>query len=88
MPSYCPTRWWSKWEVMKSAMTMFGEVELFLSAHDDIAPATCSKLRTILADPAQRSSLLLELAATVDTGEPLVKATYNLEGDGFTAMKS
>ena len=36
MPSYCPTRWWSKWEVMKVVMVMFGDVELFLTTHDDI----------------------------------------------------
>ena len=29
----------------------------------------------------------MELAATVDCMEPFVKATYNLEGDGFLALK-
>jgi len=38
MPSHCPTRWWSKWEVMKVVMVMFGDVEQFLTTHDDIAP--------------------------------------------------
>ena len=29
----------------------------------------------------------MELAATVDCMEPFVKATYNLEGDGFLALE-
>ena len=44
MPSYCPTRWWSKWEVMKAVMLQFGDIEPFLRAHDDLAPSTRSKL--------------------------------------------
>lgn len=36
MPSYCPTRW-NKWEVMKVVMVMLGNVEQFLTTHDDIA---------------------------------------------------
>jgi len=35
-------------------MVMFGNAELFLSMQDDIVTATCLKLCTILADPAQR----------------------------------
>ena len=30
----------------------------------------------------------MELAATVDCMEPFVKATYNLEGDGFLALET
>lgn len=29
--SYCPTRWWSQWEVIKQAMDLFGDVEAFLT---------------------------------------------------------
>ena len=30
----------------------------------------------------------MELAATVDCMEPFVKATYNLEGDGFLVLET
>ena len=36
----------------------------------------------ILQDTQKSSKLQLELAAVIDAGEPFVKATYNLEGDG------
>ena len=88
MPSYCPTRWWSKWEVMKALMVMFGEIQPFLFTNNDIAPATFSKLVDIMSDLNKRSQLQLELASVVDAGEPLVKATYKLEGDGPLAFVS
>jgi len=31
--SYCPTRWWSKWECMRQLLELFGDV------HADIHPA-------------------------------------------------
>lgn len=49
-------------------------VELVVSIHDGIAPAKCSKLRTIQADAAHRSSLLLKAAAVFDTGEGNVQS--------------
>ena len=86
MPSYCPTRWWSKWEVMKAVMVMFGDIEKFLTLHNDIAPATTRKLLEIMSNANSRSLLQLELASVVDAGESLVKATYKLEGDGPLAF--
>ena len=61
-------------------MTHFGDVELFLSSHSDVAPATMRKLVALLAD--KKDVLMMELAAVIDVGEPLVKTTYNLERDG------
>ena len=62
---------------------MFGDLEGFLSANRDIAaPATTGKLIEMLSDVSKRCALQLELAAIVDAGESLVKATYTLEGDG------
>ena len=86
MPSYSPTRWWSKWEVMKAVMVQFGDIETFLRAQDDLAPATCSKLLGIISDLAKNACLKTELAAVVDGGECLVQATYKLEGDGPLAF--
>ena len=40
----------------------------------------------ILNDSANKSLLMLELAATVDAGLPLVQTTYTLEGDGPLAF--
>ena len=54
----------------------------FLEENPDLAPATRRKLLSILQDSQKNSKLQLELAAVIDAGEPFVKATYKLEGDG------
>ena len=82
MASYSKTRWWSKWEIIKQLMLFFGDVELFLRENDDIGPALLPKLLAIFNDPSTKSKLQIEMAATVDWGEPFVKACYVLEGDG------
>ena len=65
-------------------MTHFGDVELFLSSHNDIAPATMTKLTSVIT--TKKDMLMVELAAVIDAGEPLVKTTYDLEGDGPLAL--
>ena len=49
----------------------------------DIAPCTADHLRVILASEDDKKTFVMELAAVVDAGEPFVKVTYNLEGDGL-----
>ena len=68
-------------------MLYFGDVQPFLEAHDDIGPATRPRLLSLLADPQKRALLQLEIAATIDWGEPFVKACYHLEGDGALAVE-
>ena len=88
VPTYSATRWWSKWEVMRHLHDAFGDVPSFLECDD--LPASKSKLLDILNDPPNNRKLQMELAVTVDAGEPFVKATYRLEGDGplvFTAYE-
>ena len=75
--SYSATRLWSQWHQL---MTSFGDVESFLTSHNDMAPATTTKLLSVLAN--KKDTLKVELAAVIDAGEPLVKTTYYLEGDG------
>jgi len=82
MASYSATRWWSKWEIFKQVMVQFGDVEPFLNSNPDLGPASRPKLLAILADEDKVKCLKLELAAVIDWGEVIVKATYNLEGDG------
>lgn len=83
--SYCPTRWWSKWEVIKQVHDCFGDVQPFISTQD-LSPASQLKLQQIITDPVKCVQLQLELAITVDFGESFVKTTYNLEGDGPLAF--
>ena len=83
--SYSQTRWWSKWEVEKQLMEMYGEVLPFLE-ENDVGLATRKKMLDILHDPQKQALLQIELAATVDGGLPLVQATYRLEGDGPLAL--
>ena len=84
---YSVTRWWSKWEMMKKLMELFGDVASFLEANSDLSPATRANLLSVLNDPQQKSYLQVELAVTVDAGMPFVKATYNLEGDGPLVLR-
>ena len=56
-------------------MLLYGDLASFLATLDT-APATTSKLLAILAN--SRCLLEIELAAVVDAGESLVKATYVL----------
>ena len=80
VPTYCPTRWWSKWEVINQVHNTFGDIPPFLQNKD--LPPSRLKLQEIINDPLKYCQLCIELAITVDAGEPLVKATYRLESDG------
>lgn len=83
--TYCPTRWWSKWECMNQVLDLFGDVEAFLTQHD-IAPATRSKLLTFFSDQVKKAYLKVELAVAIDFGVNFVKATYNMESDGLVVF--
>ena len=86
VPTYCETRWWSSWEVMKQIGEGFPDVESFIQTSDNLSPATIRKLTDILTDTVKKVQLRIELAVVRDVGEPFVKATYNLEGDGPLAI--
>ena len=82
MATYSHTRWWSKWEVMHQLLQYFGDGKPFLLQHSDIGTHTRPKLLAYFEDSEKLKYLKVELAAIVDYGEPFVKATYSLEGDG------
>ena len=82
MGSYSATRWWSKWEVMLQVCQYFGDVEAFLTENSDVSPATRAKLLTFYSDLNKKVCLHIKLAAIIDWGEPFVKVTCKLEGDG------
>ena len=67
-------------------MVYFGDIKPFIDENEDIGPATRPKLLHILSDPQKVALLQIELAATIDLGEPFVKACYFLEGDGPLAL--
>ena len=87
MASYSETRWWSRWEVYHQILVQFGDVTPFLEKHDEIAPITRAKLLELLNDARKKAFLQMELASVVDAGEPFVKSTYTLEGDGPLVFK-
>ena len=86
MPGYSATRWWSKWEVVKYILELFGDVEAFLRNNEGLAPATKAKLLCYFDDPQKHAYLQMEIAITVDVGKSFVQATYTLEGDGPLAL--
>ena len=65
---------------------LFGDILPFLK-ETNASPATCSKLLQLLSDKRKTEYLQLELAAVIDAGEPFVKATYQLEGDGALVFR-
>ena len=87
MSSYSTTRWWSRWEVQNQVLKQFGDVEPFLQQHEDISPATRTKLLALLRNPQELLALKVELAAVIDVGYHFVNATYNLEGDGALSIR-
>ena len=63
---------------------VYPHVTAYLSANEDVAPATTRKLLDIIANNEAR--LKIEIAANVDVGEAFVKKTYSLDGDGPLAV--
>ena len=82
MSLFCPTRWWSRWEVINQVMAYFGDIVPFLESNPELSPATRRKLLDMLNDSNVKSCIQIEMAVVIDAGEPFVKATYKLEGDG------
>ena len=64
---------------------MWGDVVPFLSDNTDVAPKSREKLLQLVHK--QSDKLLIELAVNYDVSEPIIKATYTLEGDGPLALK-
>ena len=84
--SYSQTRWWSRWEIMKELLELYGDVEVFLNQYDQ-APATRQKLLQFFQDQQKKAFLEIELAVVIDAGMPFVTSTYKLEGDGSLAFE-
>lgn len=78
--SYSPTRWWSRWEVVHQLLQFYGDLEPFLR-ESNTSPATRQHLLDVFADNTIAEDFRMQLAATVDGGEPFVKKTYLMEGD-------
>ena len=72
---------------MKQLLELYGDVEAFLRRHEDVAPASCTKLLHYLDDVQKKICIEVELAVSVDAGLPFVQPTYKLEGDGPLALQ-
>ena len=83
---FSATRWWSRFEVCHQVFLLFGDILPFLK-ETKTSPVTSTKLLQFFSDKRKIEYLQLELAAIVDAGEPFVKATYQLEGDGVLAFR-
>jgi len=67
---------------MQQVLLQFEDIKPFLTKSSDIGPHTRPRLLLFFEDTQKLHYLKIELAAVVDWGEPFVKATYKLEGDG------
>ena len=85
-PSYCATRWWSRFEVIHQMHNRFGDVSAFLRENTDLPAVTTKKMVDVLNNPPEYRKLIMELTMTVDGMEAFVKATYALEGDGVLSL--
>ena len=86
--SHSTTRWWSLWEVLKQLLQYFGDVEPFLM-ECEWSPAARHRCLQVLQNqtaPNSAEIMQVELAAVVDAGEPFVRKTYILEGDGLLSL--
>ena len=88
--SHSATRWWSLWEVLEQLLKYLGDVQPFLEECES-KPNACRRLLSILQNetaPDSCDMLRMELAATVDFGEPFVRKTYIIEGDGMLSVNA
>ena len=83
--TYSQTRWWSWWEVANQAMLQFAEIQTVCVVNN--RAATLRQLEEMLLDGQTKTFFQVEVAAVVDTGKPMVEATYILDGDGTLAWK-
>ena len=67
-------------------MWQFRDLDAFIKCNDDASPVTRGKFLAFFSNGAKRSTLQIELAAIVDFGEPFIKATYKLAGNGPLAL--
>ena len=63
--TYGGARRWSKWEIMKQLIDLFGDVEPFLQKVT-LSPATVEKLLSALRNTNKKKLPQVELAATND----------------------
>lgn len=88
MKLYSPTRWWSRWEVIDQCLKYFGDITPFIRDNPDVGARLHDRLLAMLEDNDFVKHLKLEMAIVVDLGVHLVKATYDLEGDGPLVLSS
>mgnify|MGYP001576794608 CR=1 FL=1 len=70
-----PTRWWSSWEMIAQVFEYKGHLLEFLGKCSS-SPTIVPKIQDLIAD--HEYMLYLEMAAVVDAGAVLVKATYSV----------
>lgn len=82
VPGFSNVRWYSKAEIQFVLAENFHKIQPFLQDLDahKYGDATRKKLHSFFDDPAQAKMLRLQLAAMLDF-RPVVKTTYELEGD-------
>ena len=67
-------------------MELLGDLQSFLEENTSISPATRGNPLGMLRNTQEKPYLMVELAVTVDTALPFVKATYVLDGDRPLAL--
>lgn len=84
VPGFSNVRWFSKAEIQFVIAENFDQLRPFLTRLDELkyGDATRQRLHLILDDEAQRQQLKMQLAAMLDI-RGIVRATYQLEGDGL-----
>ena len=63
----------------------WGYVEAFLRNNPEVAPKSHEEIQCLLV--TQSEELQIELPVNIDAGEPFVKATYSLKGDGHLTLR-
>jgi hypothetical protein len=83
---YSMTRWWSWLENLNQCFRLWEHVQPFVAANPDICPKSMRKMSVLLSDSNWVKQLRVELAATVDIGMKLLRATYIPQYFGSTSI--
>lgn len=87
VPGFSNVRWYSTAEIQFVMAENYDKIKPLLDQLDlyKYGDATRRKLRDVIDSPAKAKSLKLQLAAMLDM-RPLVRTTYELEGDGLEML--
>ena len=84
-PSVTNTRWWSRYEFAREVSSRWRDIGLYIQALEDrqCCSSLVRRLRDLLSTGSNLAKIERQLSVSAIVMTPFIKATYDLEGDGF-----